>query len=425
MSETFEGSAGTSTAADTTTSGVSDSVSQSEQTTSATVSPTVETSVPDSGEAVTAAEGESTGTAPVAEEAEPDIDFGSNPDAEKARTAFINLRQQLKEQKQQWQQFEPARAIVQERGWENIQKDLTAFDAIWSEDPETRAGFHQALYEESPTAYQRFVGDLITDPVVQQTALESLGLNPEMVDLYRQVTQTGALPQAAAPTDFDPDWLAQIDPQYHDLLKSLDPEIQADYALREPKVANFDLRNVARIQEQENHQRQVEQVQQRLAAERQAAQVEAVKDSAYSGIRDVVKSEVGKLFPDPKLQEILTNSAEAALLRSPKGAQLWNEIEAAIENGEMRTVKRLTPLIVTEATAQVQQELRDFASIYDKARKYDELNRSQANSSDVPPGTGDRLSQNGRYNIPNTSARGQFDPANLFALRDQIFGSPR
>lgn len=419
--------------ADSSSLGASTSnVSAVEQSNSVPVSPSGETSPitpsepnveASTGETTTATEDGAVSTA-AEESQESRLDFDTEALDEKVRNAFIGYRTENKELKQFKQQLEPAYAAIQERGgWENVQRDIQIFESALSEDPNTRAQFHQALFEESPQAYQRFVGDLLADEGVQQSALQSLGLNPELIDLYRQVTQTGALPPGAAPASFDSEWLSQIKPEYRDLLSTLDPEYQADLALRDPKVANADLEMRAKVRSIEQQQQQAARQAEFQQQEQQKQEIETRKNAAYFGIRDVVKTEVSKLFPgDSKLQEILTNSAEAALLKSPKGAQLWSEIEQAIESGEQRAVKMRTPQIVAEALVQVQQELRDFASIHDKARKYDELMRSQQNGRDVPPGVGQSVTQNGKINLPNPNARGQFDPANILALRNQIWG---
>lgn len=413
--------AATASAVSTELGANSGSVSQPEQE-NLSASPSGETNsnladplVAASPEAATTSDESAVSTAAV-EGDEPKLDFDPESLDEKVRQAFIGYRTENKELKQFRQQAEPVSAWVQERGGlENVQRDLSLVEAALSDDPQARATFHATFYEESPQAYMRFVGDLIADEGVQRSALQQMGLNPELIDLYKQVTETGAVPQGAPAVQFDQEWLSAIKPEYRDLLKSLDPEYQADLALRDPKIANSDLEYRAKVNAIEQEQARATQARQEQTVEAQKRAIEQRTNAVYSGIRSSVQAEIAKAFPgDTDVQEMMTNAAEAALLSSPKGGALWKEIEDAVRAGEKRTWETKTPQIIAEALVQIKERVQKHASVYEKARKYDELMRQQSGGRDVAPGMGQTVTLgNGKIALPNPNARGQFDPANI------------
>ena len=400
---------------DTTVSGVTESLasdSGNTETSGSAVSPMAndanvsespEVSTPTTAERVAQEAEEAVGTAPANDE--PDIDPAQFE--EKARNAFITQRQKISELAAFQQEAKPVYEKIQQRGgWERIERDTALVDSALAEDAETRRNFHALFYEQSPSAYMRFLDDLINDENIQAEVLKVRGID---LDAYKASSDANELSETVQQV------MQTLSPEHLEVFKALDPEVQEDLALRSEKVRNYDLEQYAMSHKTRMEVQQQREAWQKQQGEQAQARVQQKQVQAYSDVKSTVKQGIAKLFPgQDAFQEAVTSATESALLNDPVGAKLWSRIESLIAQGEWRKADDEMPQIIAAAQAAATAQAKPFLELAEKARKYDELMRSQVPTR-VEPGRGMPVT-NGNYNLPKPDARGQYDPANIIAL---------
>lgn len=134
-------------------------------------------------------------------------------------------------------------------------------------------GLEQIRRMDEPTAWRIAAGVLNQMPEIidhnRDYVLERLGLDPNLVDAYKQVTLAGGY-QMPEDTEAESAFLAQVPASLHDAFKKLPPAVKKDLQQRDIGVAKFDLEQYAR-----NQQWEAEQAKQaEMRAQQQAAQVE-------------------------------------------------------------------------------------------------------------------------------------------------------
>lgn len=369
---------------------------------------------------------------------------------EKARNAFIQMRQGLKEADAFKSSQEPVAAWLQQRaeqqakalGYETVepemvqsifqqtQADVRLIDAAYSDDPNVRSeGFHQAFYQQDPAAYMRFISDIAADPNVQANSLMSLGVaNEEIPDLVKAI-QSGAWKNAtqAVESSFNEDVMAEVAqyPQLQEVYRSL-PGYKQEIAngIYDPnQLANY-LYEQQQLQETAKQRQDWDRQQSNAKAQEAQQQLASRKEGAYNTVRDTVKAALSSIFPNnPEAQDFVMSAAEAKLYSSPEGAALWHELEAHLENGQMRDYQLKLPQMMAKAKVIAMEQAKWLNSQAEKARQYDEimrfgtaeeiqnyLNQQRGKQAVLRPGA--PPATNG-HQLPNPKARGQYDPANI------------
>ena len=135
---------------------------------------------------------------------------------ETARNLFTELRSN-------YQAAKPVVDWIQERGGQDFVKtDIEMVDYAWSENQEDRLKFHERFSEMSPRAYQRFMSDIAEDQAWQGLALQKAGLNPQLLDLYKQIGPDGTINgQPVLQPSVDPAVYDKIRPEFRDVFNSL------------------------------------------------------------------------------------------------------------------------------------------------------------------------------------------------------------
>lgn len=309
---------------------------------------------------------------------------------EKARNAFIAMRQGLKDTETFKTQHEPVVAWIDERGgFEPIKADVELVDRLYATDPQERNQFYTSLYEQSPAAYTRLVDDFATVPKVQEKVLEQLGVTPENLGQFQKWMESGAWkegePEAPAEALVNNDTLREIQhPALQQLYKEL-PQWKRNIA---DGLYGNDLNEYLAEQYQTHEQAKAEtaKVQAENAAKIEAAkaQVAQQKERVYQNAWSMVENAVKEIFPDASDAEsvdFVMSTAKAKLYETPEGAALWNELERHIEDGDRREVEKKLPLMISKAKVIAQERAKWLNGQASKARQLDEIMRAAESGS--------------------------------------------
>jgi len=359
---------------------------------------------------------------------------------EKAGKAFAALRTKAKladELSAFKATAEPIANWVQERGGiEPVQQDVQMLDALFAPELAGREPFYDYIGQQGgPEALTRMALDFASTPFVLDQALLNLGqgagVTPDDLPALRELIASGAWrsvdQQAAQAFTPDPAILQSIPEHLRETYQSLPPEVRADFDQRPESVRTWDLQQayIAQTAQREAQRGRLAQQRAQEAADK-AAKAEA-KNQAYVSVQGIVRQKLASIFKDNEQAIDYTLSAvESKLYSSPKGETLWNELEAHLDEGEMREFNKKLPLIIAEAEAIASQQGKWLNEREDKARKFDDLMRlgsmdqivqmvNQLRGAGRDPQGGQPVAPNANGNIPHPERRGQFDPANIAA----------
>lgn len=344
-----------------------------------------------------------------------------NPEVlpEEARPVYSALHSDFEAAQQFKSEAEPLITWVNEIGGkEAIERDLQIFDAAFSEDPDQRANFHNAFYESSPSAYARFVGDILQSEYGQQQVLHSLGLNPALLDTYRQVAEDGTLdgqPVAAEPVA-EPEFLAGMPQDLRDLFKTFPREVQEDYALQAPGVAKFHLENAYHAHRERQRQDQERQVQQQREAQERQHRIAQAQQQTYQETRKIVTESLKQAFEgDDLLPELVASAVETEYFDSPEGQAQWLRLSDLIAKGESRAVKAELPLVIAQVKAIAAKKSEKLAQIYADARKWRAQQQKENPRTEI--GGGDPAGTT--RTISPANGAGQYRPENILQYWEQ------
>lgn len=367
---------------------------------------------------------------------------------EKARQAFIAMRQGLKEMEAFKSSQEPVATWLQQRAqalgidpsqpdavqtvFEMTQTDIGLVDRMYSADDAVRREFHQTFYQQDPEAYQRFVGDIIADPNVQVNLLTQLGVDENDIPDLVNALSSGSWKEAVQTVQSDINEVTLSDlsdwPQLQEVYKSLPPHKRAiaDSIYDRNQLADY-VNEQARLQEVERRQIEWQRQQEQAKEAERRQQIQSRKKGAYDTVRGAVENALKAIFPhDPTGLKLVLSAAESELYSSPEGATLWNELEAMIETGQTREFQLKLPLMISKAKIMATEQAKYLSGQAEKARQFDELmrfgsaeeimnylNQVRGKQAVLKPGT--QPVPNGRQ-MPQPKAAGQYERANVLAL---------
>lgn len=394
--------------------------------------------------------------------AETDPDEGIQPETfsdEKARNAFIHLRQQKQDARELRGVVDPVftdaaksfgidwsaataderRAVVA-----TVESNHKMVDSLYGQTPEARGQFFESLFQQSPEAYFRLENDLATNQRMTALVLRemgfdlpdgTMGLTSEMqraVDWLKSGSWRDQ-PRAdasGADTALSEETLGLLNgfPDLQAAYKTLD-KVGRAYAdtLEGEQLGQF-LRREKQAQdiqrsEADRHQRE----QQAFASQREQA-VEETKQSTYHSVRNIVKESLAKIFPgNEEAQNLVIAAAESRLYSSEEGAALWNELEGFIEGGETRLLQAKLPQMIARARAIATETAKYLNERESKARQFDELMRmaspeeimrylTQARGAQTVMPAGSKVASNGNLsNMPDPTLAGKYEPANILS----------
>lgn len=314
---------------------------------------------------------------------------------------------------------EPVLSWVNERGGrEAVEADVKLVDAAFSPDPEVRGSFFQTIYDQSPEAFNRIVGDITDNQYAQVAVLQKLGLDPEHIEAYRQVTTNGgALPETMQPSEsvVDLAFLESLKPELRAVFKTLPQKVQEDYALRDPEVANWDLQQVAAAHAERQRQAAAQQQATTERESQRQQQIATAQKETYTRARNIVQESLAKAFPgDTVIPNIIASAVETELFDSPEGAAQWARLAEMIAKGETRNVKAELPLMIAKAQAMATEKSKHLAALYADARKWRES--QQKENPRTEPGYGDQV---GRGQVEKVNGAGGYRPENVFSYFNQ------
>jgi len=350
---------------------------------------------------------------------ENDDDLSTLPETE--RTPLINQRNRIRELNKWRTEAEPVKSWVDTRGGlDYVQSDVQLADQLFSENLEDRQRAYGTLFQDSG-AWDRIKTDFVTDPTIQR----EVWANSDPQEVLEYLRQGGHLPQGYG-SNVDPAILASIPAELQEVFRSLPPEVQQDYAQMSDGMRNWNLKRDAQLYagqkaEQQRQQREREAYQnQRMQAAHEA------KTKTYNDVRSIIQSALAEKIPgDDQATRFVLQATETALYQSPEGAALWNELDAHIDNGEMRAVQAKLPLLVARAKAEAVKVATWLNDTQSKARQFDELMRlgsqedvlrylAQIRGGMKQPGQGTTPAPTNGH-IPKPELAGQYDYSNVIS----------
>lgn len=346
--------------------------------------------------------------------------------SEKASKAFAYLRTTNQDLATFRTEAEPVYQWVSERGGkERIAADVEFVSSIFAEPPDPavdpqgydqqRVEVHSAFYQQSPEAYLRFADDIRKDVTTRQFWLEQEGIDDDLLTIARQLRDNPEQREQLAAPQVDDSVLATIPEHLRDTFRSLPPKVQQDLALRDDEVRAFDLQTYHDSRSIKQQQEAAKRTADERAVNEQKQQAVTRQNKVYSDIRTILGQKLTKYFPEDAEQRAdLLNSIESAFLSDPKGAALWQQFAGWAEKGEMRRVTDNLLSLVTELEVIAEPKIKRQLALAEKARKWDEHQRSLAPEHAEPQLFGETpRPSNGR--VPSPATRGQYDPANVAA----------
>lgn len=265
----------------------------------------------------------------------------------------------------------PLKTWIEERGGlEYVQQDAEMVDKLFSSNVEDRQRFYQNLAQDS-AAFERILTDFVTDPMVQERALQNM--DPQALLAY--VERAGLLPQGYG-VDIDPAVLATIPNEFQEVFRSLPPGVQEDYGKMSADLRNWNLRRDAQLYNSQKAEQQRQQREQQQYQQQRAQAVQEQKAKVYNDVRSIIQQSLASIFPgNDQATNFVLSATEAALYSSPEGAALWGELESMIDNGQARGLREKLPLIIAKAKAVATQQAQWLNERESKARQFDELMR--------------------------------------------------
>jgi len=316
------------------------------------------------------------------------------------RSRIDALNQQLAERQAQIEQFQQQAQPPDDANW--VRPDLLFapkidpttgqpfVDPHTGEPITTPEPFLRQLRAESPNTFGDMIWEAMATPWTADESTASVllrdyyGLNPELLDTYRQIQSPDDL-QAfnAAPVD-----MSHIPQAYHDLYKSLDYDTRDQIDL----IPDDATRNLAlRGLNAEFQQKQAQQAQQReIAQERQRVQQERTAqlgEEIGNGARNLVRQQFGsiQLTGDQKvdslLWDVLLNHGQNALLTDPQGRTLVDKVfgeKGLIPRGEVHLARSNQALIAASVARLLKEPIEAISALASDARKYREMQRQNA-----------------------------------------------
>jgi hypothetical protein len=229
---------------------------------------------------------------------------------------------------------------------------------------------------------------------------------------------------AAAASNVHPSELATIPQQFHDAYSALTEEeryhlqnmdegprnlmlgrVQKDYEAEQAKVA--ERAQAAQAAEQAYHQ-----------------QVKEEGQKFYDGIRGALRQQItsqvkltGDAATDSFLTEMILDHVENEFDRDPQGYRFIGQAQDLLTKGERNQLRGVGFQIQAQAALKLGPIIQRFASVFDKARKYDEIQRGQAQPRAEISGSGAPGYQPQRGNYLEN---GQIAPSVLNRLKDDL-----
>lgn len=315
----------------------------------------------------------------------------------------------------------PLRSWVEERGGiDYVRSDVEMVDKLFSAELADRQQAYATLAQDS-VAFERFLTDVTTDPMVQQRTLDTI----PAADLLRYVEQAGLLPQGVG-SHIDPASLG-IPNELQEVWRSHPAEVQEQYAEMTEGLRNWHLRRDAQLHNGQKAEKERGQRERQQYEQQRAEVVHEQKTKTYNDVRSIIQQSLAQVFPNnDQATNFVLSATETALYQSPEGAALWNELEACIEGGQTREVRQKLPLLIAKAKAVATQQATWLNERESKARQFDELmtkvsqeeiltyvNRVRGGMKQPGPGT-TPTPANG-HGGPKPELAGQYDPANVLS----------